>query len=895
MRVDEKELRRIVNKHLIMTEVKRSYALSLLKEEVSVSGAALDLTLKSLEVMKSLTSSDVNVINDIEFWKNVKVVATGIGTLAALGGLAWASMTPVGRFVPIKFKLMGAAAILAAGGGAYYYITSGAEAEITNAKAVKAVNSGFDKFLKKGNPAKVFDRNIRRTLKSGGISLPSNDGAASELVYTPAETVPTEITSEEDAVAVNKEIDRVITSIESRSKDKENKADNLLGIPLSNIPEQGGDPAAQSKTAAIIADLIVGLNDGSSADDQVKEIFRALCSHPVCEWNVIDMKVGEIFIENMGKYDDAVESNFLGITTLLSSDADMAVYTFGSDPEKGLYFSKGARAGNQIEMTPNELNGYVNTRNHSVIYKCILGYDFFADDYNSTTEIDSLAKAAIEDVLGAGGLLNNFVAIEDSSNVMIPNYQEMSSGVPAKAKNIDGKTRFGAPFIVQLGELAKSKKGEDEDTILKKAKAKVDEALADISGISLPGLGDIKNVLMGLIPALIGGAAGAVGGGILGGWIGALIGGLLGGLVGYYAPALYDYITTEYFSGEKDDKDGGGGTKKTKNKDPVPLPARLSGLSRTAKGRVKQIEGIVNEYNKFYKITEDTIPTDETWEGGGTGKTDAVWRNPFIKHVFANDTVMKTKPFAPSVNSGELWIWRELSSSLISDHPEFTPDTAGCLAFCQFVYGNISSATKELDGGSGARAKLTPEAGELDDSNDDSKKPKYKKDSKYAGPDEIEIGFRLNKSLSKDKKPSSEDTRFYKKVENATFLDDIDPNVSERIKIALIRSMKVNILVSGKNGHDVFTDETYNVTFSNTKGKVKKITNQDFLTGRFENPKAKIRDVIVSYADDNLKKVLKDAELSITFRGPGKYRVPKELNERVLRKVIRKLLIEKSY
>ena len=895
MRVDEKELRRIVNKHLIMTEVKRSYALSLLKEENSINDKALELTLKSLEAIKGLTSADADVINDIEFWKNVKVVATGIGTLAALGGLGWASTTPIGRFVPIKLKLMGAAAILAAGGGAYYYITSGAEAEITKAKAVKAINSEFDKFLKNGNPAKVFDRNIRKTLRSGGISVPSNDGAASDLVYTPPETVPKEITSPADAAEVGGAIDTLMVTISDGSQDKVNKANNLLGVPLSSIAELGGsDTNAQKKTAAIIADLIVGLNDGDGADDQVKEIFRALCSHPACEWDNIDMMVGEIFIKNMGKYDDEAEPNLFGITSV-GTDTDMSVYTYGSDPEKGLYFDKSARPGNQIEMTPNELDGYVNTRNHSVIYKCILGFDFTFDDYNISTEIDSLAKAAIEDALGSGedgGLLNNFVAIEDSRNVMIPNYQEMSGGVLAKAKNIAGKTRFGAPFIVQLGELAKSKKDEDEGTILEKAKAKVDEALADIAGISLPGLGNIKNILMGAIPALIGGTAGAVGGGILGGWIGALIGGLLGGLTGYYAPVLYDYITTEYFSGEKDDKDGGGPTTKPKDKNPVPLPTRLSGLSRTAKGRVEKIEGIVNEYNKFYKITEDTIPADETWEGGGTGKTDAVWRNPFIKHVFANDTVMKTKTFAPSVNSGKLWVWRELSRALISDHPEFTPDTAGCLAFCQFVYGNISSTTRELDGG--GPTKLT-DTGELDDSNDDSKKPKYKKDSKYAGPDEIEIGFRLKKALRKDKKPSSEDTRFYKKVENATFLDDIDPNVSERIKIALIRSMKVNILVSGKNGHDVFTDETYNVTFSNAKGKVQKITSQDFLTGRFEKPKAKIRDVIDSYADDNLKKVLKDSELAITFRGPGKYRVPKELNERVLRKVIRKLLIEKSY
>ena len=62
MRVDEKELRRIVNKHLIMTEVKRSYALSLLKEENSINDKALELTLKSLEAIKGLTSADADVI-----------------------------------------------------------------------------------------------------------------------------------------------------------------------------------------------------------------------------------------------------------------------------------------------------------------------------------------------------------------------------------------------------------------------------------------------------------------------------------------------------------------------------------------------------------------------------------------------------------------------------------------------------------------------------------------------------------------------------------------------------------------------------------------------------------------------------------------------------------------
>jgi len=882
MRIDENDLREIVKKHLVINELKRSHVQSLLLElDVPGADAIKQEALKAaLDSAKSWATSDSDAVDSIEFWTTIKEVL--VGGLAIGGAGAFAFYAPL----PIKLKLAGAAAILATGAAGIYYVSSSADKEIEKLNQQKAVQGGFDKFLIKSNPAKAIDRKARKMIKEGSLSVPYSEddaGSSSQGYYTPPASLPAEIQTEEDAAAITTEIDNVITNIAARENNRNAEGnirpDNFLGISLSEIEESGIDSAKIEATALSIVDRIIDM-ENQDADQNVKAIFGDLCQHPVCEWDSIDKEVGEIFLRNMGKVD---------FTTF--SDEEDANWTYGSKGEDvGILFGDNDIMGYEhIEYLASELKAHTNNRTKSVIYQCLIRYDMNYDQYNDA-QISELAKVAIDDNL-PGGLINNFIGIEDNGNKIVPNYETLTGDdVLGSASNRGDRTYFGPEFLTKLSVAAKKSGGISADEITKKAKQKIGEILDDTIGLT----GDLRSKLMGMIPALVGGALGAGTGYIAGGWIGAVIGGLLGAVTGYYIFDLYDYFFGEdgIFSGgsggsDDKDKEGGGGSSK-KPVNPEPLPGRLQGISRTAGARVKQIEGIVNEYNGYYQLTDEIIPADDKWEGGGTGKTDAVWRNPFIKHVFANDPDMKEKAFADRVTSGELWVWRALSRELIGEYPLFSPDTAGCLAFCQFVYGNI----------------LTSNIDAIDDNKKDDKESgdgsskdivsKFKSSGPYSGLEEIEIGFNLTSGYKRPNKLSNEEEKFFDKVEDASFLEDIDSNLAERIKITLIRSMKSNIILTGDDGHFVKKDETYNVTFSNDKGKVKKIKSQRFLKGRFEDPKGEIRDVVSTQAEDRLQKVLKNAELSITFKGPGQFRVPQKINEDTLRKVIKVLIESKN-
>lgn len=888
--VDKVMINKIVRKHLIMETLRNTgvqkYSRIKLNEDLSLpeGGETLDLTMRALEAVKSLTSSDDDVIGKIEFWNYVNNIAIGVGTLAALGGVGYLSVQPWTRWIPIKFKLMSAAAVLLAGGATLYYINEKGLAQVEKAKAIKTVNSGFDKFLKDNNPAKIFDKSIRTSLRNKDISLPFNE--SKKTVYKPSENLPEEIKTEEDAKLISAEVEKVKKAIQEENKPVE--VNDFLGIPLNQIKEVGGSNS-QDATAASIVDLIISLENSSKADETVKEIFRKLCAHAACEWDDIDRKVGEIFLSNMGTYDttDSADASWTG--SWFQSDDTMSKYSFGSDPEQGVYFGDAgiSGVGEQIELSIEQLQAFTNKRSKSVIYECIRGYDFNFDQYNYV-EIDKLAKAGISEVLGDDGLYMNFVAIKDRENLIEGNFEALY-GQPALTKNDGKNTSFGPGFVEQINNLVEKKSNEESGkSITDKAKELIQGVLDSISNIDMPGLTDIKSTLIALVPTLIGGAGGVLIGGLTSGWVGALIGGLLGAITGFYAPNIYNYIVSEYFpdkkddkeDDKKDDKEGRSGLKK-------------SGTSNTTKENVKEIEGLINAYNDDNGLTAEDITVDTRWEGGGTGNTDRVWRDPFIKHVFSEHPVFKEKTFAGEVVSGQVWLWKDLSKLMISEYPDFTSDSAGCLAFVKFVYNEDTTAGGDTKGGGGASKFVDNSSGRL----------KGSRNSGYNDESDLMIGVKFDAKKVRSLESIEEDVR--NKIIDVNYLGDMFPKLDEKISIALIRDMKNYDLFSGKAGTSVRDQGMQFKMKLKTKGSGDNIkisarplegrrhfrgmskTFEEALNDRvsevLRNSEAKRKEVV---------KMFDGCEVTIELKG-GRYRVMGEsfISEDDKRKLIRSAII----
>ncbi len=65
----------------------------------------------------------------------------------------------------------------------------------------------------------------------------------------------------------------------------------------------------------------------------------------------------------------------------------------------------------------------------------------------------------------------------------------------------DGETRFGPRFIEQIGDSAKQKADSSEESMIEKAKSMISDILSDLGDVSIPGLADIKNTLIALVPS----------------------------------------------------------------------------------------------------------------------------------------------------------------------------------------------------------------------------------------------------------------------------------------------------------------------------------------------------------------------------------------------------------
>lgn len=105
---------------------------------------------------------------------------------------------------------------------------------------------------------------------------------------------------------------------------------------------------------------------------------------------------------------------------------------------------------------------------------------------------------------------------------------------------------------------------------------------------------------------------------------------------------------------------------------------------------IKRCQALINEYCADKKLDYNPIKPDGLWGP----KTNALWINPYLPHVFKNHPNFSKLNL--KIGDGK---WASISSQLIKDFPGYTSGERGCYNFCSdALAGNTNLGSKESDG-----------------------------------------------------------------------------------------------------------------------------------------------------------------------------------------------------
>jgi hypothetical protein len=867
--VDKAFISKIVRKHLIMEELRNTgvqkYVRAQLNEGVTdwVGEVGKDYVKDQLDALNPFISVDGDAIEDERVM--TEWMQWGVNILTVPLGIA------AGIYVPgVKMKACAIATLLVMNRAIVKQLDTQSLRKIESLKKMKKISTDqIESFFVPSmqvNPIATKKADLVKDIAiDKSLKLPEKPKKEEELIVPRSLNVElTEASTPEEVQAAHKEALEEFKAANNATKNDQSSND-FLGNPITadmfDVEQKFVDNAA-------IAILQAIFNDGDGTDSTtLSEISEVLRDYPISEYHRIDTAVGKILEESIEVRDGYVWDDEY------SADYEIIFGEEGTAGETDCKISKAKLK--KMHSNPN--------RGQSIIYELLnkTEDEEFSDETISGAFKDLFkltsdgSDEGLINAIGFRGDLGNSKSIGSRDYSLITN------------KWIESKGLVMVPDTF-LNNASDSEDGQGAsggilDTIANTVKDLYDNILK-----LLPSGSTITDVFKGAFNFLKNNwisIAATLGFGVLtGGW-------------GWMFAPLFGYITQEVIvPGLKSllGKDEGGGSGGGKDDDKDPPQGRKSGTtSNTTKENVKEIEGLINAYNDDNGLTAEDITVDTRWEGGGTGNTDRVWRDPFIKHVFSEHPVFKEKTFAGEVVSGQVWLWKDLSKLMISEYPDFTSDSAGCLAFVKFVYNEDTTGGGDTKGGGGASKFVDNSSGRL----------KGSRNSGYNDESDLMIGVKFDAKKVRSLESIEEDVR--NKIIDVNYLGDMFPKLDEKISIALIRDMKNYDLFSGKAGTSVRDQGMQFKMKLKTKGSGDNIkisarplegrrhfrgmskTFEEALNDRvsevLRNSEAKRKEVV---------KMFDGCEVTIELKG-GRYRVMGEsfISEDDKRKLIRSAII----